>query len=174
MEQLEFLHQNDPLFRGKLNLNKVGFMGHSMGGMAASRACNKSEKCGAFLSIEAAASGDVRKLGLSVPTGLLISNFSLSIENDSYRDIYLDMGKSRSNDFHLFVLSQSGHNSFTDLPLIAPRQFNYQIEALEGIRISREIGVNFFEATLLGKKEKLFKLPDLSSLLNHTIFESKD
>ncbi len=167
LKKLEELNQGDSFFNRKFKMNQIGFMGHSLGGMAGARACKQSKKCKAFFSIEAVASKDVRASGLEVPSGLLVSELSISQDNNNYRPLYMEITKARTADFHLFTVLKGGHNSFSDLPIIASQQFNYEIDALEGIAIGRKVCVGFFDKFLLGKKVKLDQLADGFDLVSY-------
>lgn len=145
--QLAVLNAGDPVLRGRLDLAAVGMMGHSNGAMAGSRACASDERCRAFLGIEGSQTREIRQAGNAKPFGLVYSEQTLAFDT---LGVFTSMRDRARAPFSLYRVAQAGHNSFTDLLLIRPTLFNYPLEAVRGVAITRAIVRGFFDTHLKG------------------------
>lgn len=146
---LKELNKSDAFFNKNLDMEHTGLMGHSLGGLAASEACRKYKDSKALFLIESTESGAVRKEGLNVPIGFVISEASLSYDT---AHLYTEILKNLKNKFYFFKLKDAGHNSFTDLLLVRRGLFNYKMSPEKGIEMGRSMVVHFFDKTLKNKK----------------------
>ena len=61
-------------FGGRLDLQKVGVVGHSLGGASAAQFCHRDSRCGAGIDIDGALHGSVVRDGLQRPFMFLLSD----------------------------------------------------------------------------------------------------
>lgn len=78
LDRLGELNTSDPSgrFTGKLDLNKVGAFGHSLGGATVLKFCHDDPRCKAGIDIDGLPLGDEEPQGLKVPFMFLLSDHS--------------------------------------------------------------------------------------------------
>ena len=76
LDQLERLNASDPTgrFVGRLNIQRVGAFGHSLGGAEALQFCHDDSRCKASLDLDGAHWGSVVREGLAQPVMFLMSD----------------------------------------------------------------------------------------------------
>ncbi len=76
MDQLEALNTDDPdgMFTGRIDLERIGVMGHSLGASAATMTCFVDARCKALANSDGGALGDVIEEGLDQPVLHLITD----------------------------------------------------------------------------------------------------
>lgn len=134
---------------GHLDLHRLGMMGHSNGALAASRACAVDQHCVACLGIEGTQAREVRKRGVRKPYALLISEQSLGYDSEN---VYRELGARSGSRYEVLSVRGAGHNTFTDLLLIRPTLFRYDMAPARGMEITRTAVRAFFERELRNDK----------------------
>jgi dienelactone hydrolase len=78
LDQLERLNDSDPSgrFRGRLDLQRVGVFGHSLGGATALQFCHDDRRCKAGVDVDGAPLGNVIAEGVTQPFMFLLSDHS--------------------------------------------------------------------------------------------------
>ena len=78
LDRLQQLNADDPTgrFRGKLDMQKVGIVGHSLGGATAAEFCHDDARCKAGIDIDGMPFGSVIQEGLHQPFFFLMSDHS--------------------------------------------------------------------------------------------------
>ncbi len=145
LKRLSEMNQSDAVLRHRLDLNRLGMMGHSNGAIAASRACAVERRCQGFLGIEGTQTRELRKNGVTKPYALLISDQSLGFDTEN---VYRELGNRSGTHYTVLTVQGAGHNTFTDLLLIRPTLFSYHIEPRRGVDITRGAVHAFFHAVL--------------------------
>lgn len=76
LDQLERLNASDPSgrFRGRLDMQRVGVFGHSLGGATALQFCHDDSRCKAGIDVDGAPLGSVIRQGLTQPFMFLLSD----------------------------------------------------------------------------------------------------
>ena len=165
---LSFLEgQNKDLgspFHQKLNLSLVGAYGHSTGGGAAIQFCGTDLRCKAVLGLDPfmrPVAYEVIDSGLPQPAFFMFSQRWAddvdSRNNELFNRFYPHVGSS------LGVVSIDGtaHYDFSDLPLLSPLTPQLGLKGpINGKRVTTIVNdylLSFFEATLNGKPDDLFK-----------------
>jgi len=76
LDRLNQLNQTgaSTLFKGRLDLNRVGVFGHSFGGAAAALFCSEDARCKAGIDIDGALHGSVLQTGINRPFLFLMSD----------------------------------------------------------------------------------------------------
>ena len=135
-------------FENKLDLNKMGVFGHSLGGRIAGEFTARNKKVRALSTMEGIPPRDVRYEGkIDVPSLMLCSSGTLKYAIDNYNS-FID---NRKNIVYLTELVDFGHNSLTDNPYIYPKSFGYGIDSKKALEISRTLLTEFFKENLLGE-----------------------
>ena len=74
LDALRDLSTDDTRFKDKLDLARVGIVGHSFGGAQAAQFCSQDPRCAAGIDIDGRLFGSVVQVGLSVPFMFLLSD----------------------------------------------------------------------------------------------------
>jgi predicted dienelactone hydrolase len=74
LDSLRNLSTDDARFKEKLDLTRVGIVGHSFGGAQAAQFCSQDPRCAAGIDIDGRLFGSVVQVGLSVPFMFLLSD----------------------------------------------------------------------------------------------------
>jgi hypothetical protein len=147
VRRLEALDRDDPLLRGRLDLQRVGLAGHSNGGMAGSRACAAEALCRTFLGIEGMQTRELRRGGVAKPYGLVYSEQTLAFDT---LGIFTELRLHAIAPFVLYRVNGAGHNSFTDLLIVRPTLFTYRMDPVRGVDVTRTIVRAYFDRELSG------------------------
>lgn len=143
LEKIAGLNKSDlnRRFTNRINLEKIGIFGHSLGGRIAGEFTANNAQIIAYIAMEGIPPRDVRYKGkIGIPTVMLCSSGTLPYAIENYKSYY----ENRGNTVYMIELLDFGHNSVTDIPFISPSTYNYGIEAQRGLEISREIVTNYF------------------------------
>jgi dienelactone hydrolase len=132
---------------GKLDMNNIGIFGHSLGGRIAGQALYDNKGIKAYLSMEGIAPPLVRKGGINKPMCYLLSEGLVKFAMQNY----MDAVPGRKGLVYITVLTDFGHNSFTDFMFTAPGTYNYKVEENEAYRIGRKLMTSYFQQHLQGK-----------------------
>jgi hypothetical protein len=162
LENITRLVNSDPdqRFTGKIDLTNIGVFGHSLGGRIAGgfvEANSGAVKC--FVSMEGISPRENRLNGLTVPTAMLCTEGTWPYAKENYEQLI----KNRRTTVYMIRISRLGHNSVSDFPVVSPNQYSYEVDPLEGLKISINIMRVFFDSYL--KKEADFFTID-QELLN--------
>ena len=163
----------EALLAGQLDLTRVGIFGHSVGGVAAPRACQLDARFGACLNLDGLTAGMPFYLaadgrGLSQPFLMLTKPSDLPAPSDAdlahwgLSRAAWEAGAARAaaqqaerfraatGGSYRLTLSGAAHDSFTDAPLLMPAWLNArQPEAARHAEIARHYARAFFDHYLL-------------------------
>lgn len=178
LDQVERLNINKESFLfGKLDLNRLGIFGHSLGGALAAEMCRRDSRFKAGISLDGSVS-DVTDWAVKKPfmfiVGTLLGNdlyppneklnyFNISkIEWDlfinKYRKNILNLCNNIGDKAHYIVISGAGHFSFTDIALISlliNRYIKFDLGYINSEKIthiSNYYITNFFDKYLKSKE----------------------
>jgi hypothetical protein len=170
-EKLVSLNQSR-MFKNRLDLNASGMMGHSLGALAATEACYLSARCKSVLALEASQSKNVREGKMAKPIGFVVSEEDLAYDTARlYTKMIL---KNLKAPFYFYTVANAGHNTFSDIPFtrkaMGSGMFNYKIDVLKGIYLTRQIALDFFEKTLRKKDSSLYRISEKYSEVKLRIY----
>lgn len=151
LQNIMTLSKNDPSgrFTDKIDMSNIGLFGHSLGGRISGNVAVKNKGIKALVTMEGIPPRDVRYKGLlRIPCAMWVSSSTLPFAKVNYQ-VLID---NRKTQVDLVELKKFGHNSVTDFPLVTPSQFKYEIDPSQGLRILRELMLNFFNSTLRHSK----------------------
>ena len=129
VQGLEQLHQDDPLFHGRLALSRLGMMGYSLGGGVASEYCLESGRCHAIVNLDGSGFANARAQGVGAAFLQLSQSVALPLTpvahpttasekvSAYYRAEVGDVLRHTQTAYptYWYRLENSGHASFTDL-----------------------------------------------------------
>lgn len=178
LDQLSIMNvgKDENPFVGKLDLDRVGIMGHSTGGGNAVQVCWLDPRCKVGLVMDAwlmPISEEVFGDGLTQPFMFLWSEDWGSDENkERFQKIYTHL----SNDAYSLMIEGTRHYDFSDLPLLSPLSPWFGLKGpIDGQRVLRIINdyvVAYFDKYLLGIESPLLDGP--SSEYPEVEFEVKN
>ncbi|MDB6019199.1 MAG: carboxylic ester hydrolase [Pedosphaera sp.] len=173
LDQLEQLNVTDPrgVFTGRLDVTRVGILGHSFGGTVAAEACWLDKRFKAGLNMDGMLFGDAVESGVAQPFMFMNSDdlpptpaemarsSSAKLDARSFRvqDEYL----ARNGGYDL-TFDNTKHANFTDTALFSPfRRFtgSGSINARRCQRIVNDYCLAFFESELNGTISPLLNGP---------------
>ncbi len=142
-------------FRGRLDLDKVGVFGHSLGGAAAGEACLTDGRFKAGLNMDGTQFGGVIDGSISKPFMLLSS------ENSGSQKVNMAIYGGNDRPFYNVHILGSKHLNFSILPSVSPvfRLIGFlgRIDGGRMDRIVNELILEFFNESLLGLDSPLLK-----------------
>lgn len=164
LDTLEQMNQPGGLFAGRLDLQRVGVMGHSTGGGAAIEFCGRNPRCTAGLGLDAwmtPVSQEVIEAGVKQPFLLLTSE---RWSSDKNRILTLGL-RFNSPEIYHFSIEGTDHYDFSDLPMLTPLAARLGMKGpLNGqqvIRIINAYSLAFFDQALKDIPTMLLMMPSL-------------
>jgi pimeloyl-ACP methyl ester carboxylesterase len=157
LDQLEKLSQNGRGdFRRRLDLQRVGAFGHSLGGAASLQAAKDDSHVKAAIDIDGGLWGDVASTGLSKPF--------LVFRTDSAGAMHLDVLLRSGNPGYLLTLAGATHMFSSDLwlmPLVRNSMKDQMgsIDPVRALAITKAYIAAFFGEHLEGTKSSLLEGP---------------
>jgi len=174
LDQLAVLDQADPnhILTGRLDLNRLGIFGLSMGGLVAAESCHLDPRLRACLVMDVFMPPDVVRSGLRQPT-MWISRDAATMQRERWRQADIDehqttmraVYEKMSGDGYLVLVPGMFHQNFSDFPLVIPAPlgtwlgFIGPIDARRGHEITITYSLAFFERYLKGATEPLLDGP---------------
>ena len=183
LNELERINKTDADigFAGRLDLRHVGVFGHSRGGFTAPHACLLDSRFTACLNLDgypltpAVMEKGIRQPYMHIeeiapwlppPTDeqLRQGNQTREEANKQARDAEQQREKTfskMSSGVYLVTVKGAMHNSFSDMPFIAPERYsNIQINAERALTITNAYILAFFDRYLRGRRQSLLKASD--------------
>ena len=108
---LERLVRADHPFRGRLDLDRIGVFGMSMGGIASSIVCARDKRCAACINVDGGLYGGLLETIFPVPV-----MFMNSVRYMGYDGFFLDLTGAGGC---CITIEGSDHMNFSDLPFFA-------------------------------------------------------
>lgn len=151
-DTLEQWADDDPLLADSLDLNRIGSLGHSFGGVVAVEVCRVDERCGAAVNMDG---GDVDPTKWTVRP-LLIMSSSDTNRIPKALQLWAQQLRSASGPAYWLELPKSDHFSFTVAPLISPLLAPSDFDARAGLGVISKYLRAFFDQYLRGEEAPLF------------------
>jgi len=150
IDQLELLNQNDPeaRFTGRLDLNRLGIFGHSLGGAAATITCFMDERCKAGANEDGPVYGDVIEQGLKQPFLYFLSDSLIFADPEAYQNAQGPLYLVDPNGFE--HLNYGDWPYWTVAPEIQDAGWLGSAESGQSVEVTRTYLVAFFDKYLRG------------------------
>ncbi|MBN1272974.1 MAG: hypothetical protein JXB26_11960 [Candidatus Aminicenantes bacterium] len=148
LDQLQNINAGNKIFKGRLDLDKIGVFGMSMGGMASSEISIIDSRVKACICIDSGLHGTALDSTLKIP--LLFMNSQRFL---GYGPLFTS--KSLSDCYSLSV-KNSGHMNFTDYSLYPSPLAKWVMGTIDGNRVIEIMNVmvlNFFDKYLREKQD---------------------
>lgn len=174
LDQLEQLNATDPSgrFRGRMNLDRVGVFGDSIGGAEALQFCHDDARCKAVVDIDGAPGGGVISTGVTQPCMFILGDYSREPEakrNQMMADIHSIYDRLPTDRRRQVIINGANHSNFSDVgvlhtPLLMRVFRKLGLVRLDGHRqleVSVHFVTEFFDVYLRGAPmSKIADRPD--------------
>ncbi|MCC3372428.1 dienelactone hydrolase family protein [Cohnella sp. REN36] len=194
LDQVEKLNRSDStgLFTGKIDLERIGMIGHSFGGAVTVQMIKNDPRVKAALSMDGGIYGPpVSEKGLGKPFLMMFSDEIYSMVMASYDDVAKKMGGVSREAFEAprkeyklktrntlaggglsLMIPGSKHASYSDLSLFSPLLGLGGANPRRDHRIVNEFSVAFFDRYLKGKNDSALqdlaaKYPEVNFKVNN-------
>lgn len=156
LERLEELNTDtQSRFAGRLELSRVGILGHSLGGITAAQACVRDPRFKACLNLDGLQRGGAIS---AVPDPALpLQPFMLVTKEEQIRPTLAQQLEALPGGSFLVQVHGARHESFTDGPLLIPSVLPAPNEADSILELARAYIVAFFDQTLKGQPNPLLR-----------------
>jgi predicted dienelactone hydrolase len=111
LDELERLNLGEGILGGRLDLERVGVLGHSLGGAAAGQACLDDERCKAGINLDGLQLGDLLDEDLTRPF-LFLHHDNVHAIGKTPNRLFFEKAKGPA---YLLTIEGTGHLSFSDL-----------------------------------------------------------
>ena len=150
IDRLDTLKVLEGPFKGKLDLDRIGAMGMSMGGVAAGQACLGNNRIKAGINCDGGLLGDLADTTIAVPFMFMGSRRFIG-----YDEVF---AKHMAGDAYTLIIAEADHYDFTDLTLLLRE--HVMIGTVDGarmIKIVNDYSLAFFDTYLRGKRSDLLQ-----------------
>lgn len=102
---------NDEAFGGRLDLDRVGFMGHSFGGGVSAETCRiLAERCAGAVNLDGSHPARLVEVGMPAPYLYMAAEMTRSAESREVRDVY----EGAASDAYIAEFAGATHVAFGD------------------------------------------------------------
>jgi pimeloyl-ACP methyl ester carboxylesterase len=150
IDQLDSLHRSQKRFGGKLDLERIGVMGMSMGGIAAGQACIIDSRIKAAINVDGGPFGDLADTVVAQPMMYMSSKRFIG-----YDQVFADHA---GGDVYTLTIGAADHYDFSDFTLL--NREHPMIGTVEGLRMLKILNsytLAFFDFYLRGKESDLLR-----------------
>ncbi|HEY9879200.1 MAG TPA: hypothetical protein V6D29_12150 [Leptolyngbyaceae cyanobacterium] len=165
LDELDKLNASDPqnLLTGKLDLEKIGVFGHSLGGATAAEAMRIDDRFDVGLNLDGSMWGEVVETGLDRP--FMLMNSENAFLSDSSKQSFFS---NSTGDRYNLSLEGAKHHNFADAPFLAPLFAEagvtspYQVGSIDpnrGAELINQYTLAFFDQYLKGQPNSLLTSP---------------
>lgn len=177
-EQVSVINERNPILRGRLDTERIGAFGHSLGGASSFEALLKSERIQAAVNMDGTIFCDTLTVEkpfltlmptyqkMQLPSDSEIEKTGWKKENMvSYYEMLDAAHRAFENSPHacLVTIEGAAHNNFTDMGLLTPAMPAMNdslgtIDATYAIKIIRQTLTGFFQKTLKAENLNLSEI----------------
>ena len=156
-----------PLFAGRLDLDRIGVLGHSMGGATAYRAALDDARIKAGINLDGAQFGAPLDRPMGIPF--------LFVDNETGRDLNAWAYELAEGPAYHVTVKGTEHFSYSDLslwsPLFQAAGFTGAIDGKRVLHVMNAYTLAFFDQHLRGRPSPLFEAP--SPTFPEVVFEKR-
>jgi dienelactone hydrolase len=146
LDHLIELNTNNEILADRLDLTRIGVMGHSLGGLAASQACSSDQRLKACINIDGIHDGDPFSVqeNATVPS----QPFLFVGKERSFTNKFTEIQENNKN-FSTVMIKDVGHEDFMDAYLfIVPLSDFFSPPARRAVLETRHEALKFFQVNL--------------------------
>jgi dienelactone hydrolase len=135
LDRLQTLNRESSMFGGRLDMNRLGVFGHSLGGATAAQLCHEDARCKAGIDIDGTLYGNVVQQGLHIPFMFLLSDHrrqSDQAKKEILADIDVVYSKLPQEAAWRLMISGATHFGFGD-EILLKNQIGLQLLRWLGI-----------------------------------------
>ena len=153
IDELEKMNLSGKLFKGKLDLNRIGIMGYSKGGAAAGQVCLTEKRCKAGINLSGFMFGDIAEKPLKVPFMVIEGIEPWCKDCLPINDLLFHTSKS---SIYMVQIDGATHASFVDVPAwkkYVSEKFKGILGSIDGrrvLKINNDYVLQFFNKHLKG------------------------
>ncbi len=148
--RLDSLNRHEGRFEGRLDLDRLGVAGMSMGGIAAGQACISDGRIRACINADGGLFGDLVDTTLSVP--LMFMGSKRFVEYDAI------FAASSRGDVYTLTVPESDHYDYTDFTLLHRQHILMgTVDGRRMLEIVNAYALAFFDTYLKGEKGVLLE-----------------
>ena len=152
IDELENINQDNSIFSDKMNLEKIGVFGMSMGGIASGHVCITDKRCKAGINMDGGIYGDFLDTTISQPF-----MFMSSERYRGYDNIFSD---HVNNSVYTITIQGADHYNFHDMSILDPSFSRLgEIDGQRMLKIMNEYALAFFDKHLKGEDSGLLNGP---------------
>jgi len=162
IDKLEELNQSEGILYNKLDMDKIGVIGHSFGGAASGQACLVEKRCKAGVNLDGLQIGDMIRRPLEKPF-MFIHHDNKAAVNKTPNILFFNQSKSTA---YMLLIKGTSHFNFSDLslPLYSkilkpPQGFLGSIDGYRCLKIQNDYVRAFFDKHLCNKEVDLLNRP---------------
>ena len=147
LDELEEIDAGDDptgLFSGKLDLERVGMYGYSLGGATAAKVLSVDSRFQAGINLDGRLLGEVTNASLSQPF-MFLNNEAFGTEDSFINQMQQSFVENLQNDGYEVTITGTEHSNFSDFSLISSILLNSGIESEELTEILTSNGSSNFE-----------------------------
>lgn len=164
MEKINNEDTRNPFYR-RLDLNKLGVFGMSLGGAAAGQVCVEDRRVKAAINMDGFPYGDLIDHPLEIPFMFMSSKYSATLYNSLFPSIIdFTLGNSRAAAYDVFV-KESAHGNYMDVSVWSPiLKYTGVVGKIDGTRMLKIMNAYvtaFFNKHLKGINSPLLEGPSL-------------
>jgi predicted dienelactone hydrolase len=143
------------LFAGRLDLARVGIMGHSLGGITAAQACIAASQFRACLNLDGLAQGGPFSASENpIPPD---QPFMMITKEQKVHPAIASLFAAISSGSYRVVIMAATHDSFTDGPLLLPSLLPMPSQADHSLSLIRAYTLAFLDQTLRAQPSSLLE-----------------
>jgi len=151
IDQLDSLNRGKGRFGSRLDLDRLGVAGMSMGGIAAGQACIDDERIKACINCDGGLFGDLLDTTLTVPVMFMGSRRFVG-----YDEVF---AASSDADVYTLVVPDADHYDYTDFTLLHKQHILMgTVDGLRMLELTNVYTVAFFDMYLWGRDQALFEV----------------
>jgi predicted dienelactone hydrolase len=113
IDELERMERGPGFFSGRLDLGRIGVLGHSFGGIAAGQACLVDDRCRAGINIDGLQLGDLLERNIARPF-MFVHHDNREAANRTPNRLFCERAE---NTAYLILIRGTRHFSYSDMSL---------------------------------------------------------
>lgn len=157
VDRLSNLNREDPLLAGRLDLERLGFLGHSLGGITAAEACQRDPRFKACLNLDGIQAGGPFSMVASPP--LPAQPFMFITKEEQLHPGLIAQFEALPSQGYVVIIHGASHDHFTDGPQLLPSLLPIQNRADRILQQISQYALAFFDQELKGQLSQLLTAP---------------